>query len=449
MVDVESAALAFGLAQIRLCRIEALNLGPTGGVTVFGRQEHGIEALNLEPSIIMKSDLTFPYIHRQLNFRICNIPTESEDFLLAWLDKQIAETAILGIENGDPPGTVLMTPEFSVLTQTGLMKSLGEEIRNIALSIAERCSACEGSCTNMIFSTKGLNQGVDNCNTVLFLNTLITIYVGGVLLKGGMEIDQCTICSNLDRTIKSLNRLNHSECRGLGSFLASWYILRTGEDAPHIDYGPVLGIQMDWKVHGLRYAVQPGTKGSALVSLRGHLYEGRHACACLVYEPSYLPSDIILEAAKYTRITEQPPDVNLIQLLLVRSLTKFIAIDTVLIYPDGERSMQIHLGEIDEFKKNIHKCTKISEDLYATPLEVSQCTDGNSAINLDETYKKGLKYALHIYNSEEIQSWICGLFPKDIVCFQGRRSLSHSLARLKEGDILIQGWSEKYNAIAK
>lgn len=37
-------------------------------------------------------------------------------------------------------------------------------------------------------------------------------------------------------------------------------------------------------------------------------------------------------------------------------------------------------------------------------------------------------------------------FLPENVCFQGRRSLGHCLALLKEGGILIQGWSDQSNA---
>ncbi|KAG1135983.1 hypothetical protein G6F37_013837 [Rhizopus arrhizus] len=186
------------------------------------------------------------------------------------------------------------------------------------------------------------NISRDGCRTVLFLNALVSIYVAGVLLKGGMAIDQCSLCGDLERTLKSLKQLCMYDVFGLGSFLASWYILRTGEDAPHVDDGSVLGIEMDGKVHGLRSAVKPGTTGSVLVSFNGHIHHGSHVSACLVFEePDQFHHE--LNAAKVTQVTEQPPDVIPQQVLFIRPEPNYIAVDAFLVYPDGDQLQQLKI----------------------------------------------------------------------------------------------------------
>lgn len=62
--DIESAAIAFGLAQVGLCRINMLEMGPV----VSGRNEHQLKAVYLEPSLIMNSYMTFSYSQRQRIF---------------------------------------------------------------------------------------------------------------------------------------------------------------------------------------------------------------------------------------------------------------------------------------------------------------------------------------------------------------------------------------------
>ncbi|GAN09413.1 hypothetical protein MAM1_0266d08940 [Mucor ambiguus] len=442
--DKDSAAIAFGLAQVGLCRIEMLDMGPVGGVTVFGRQEYQVEALRLEPSMIMNSYSTYSYSRRKSIFDICNVPIEFEEPLMKWLDGQIKETLLLGIENGDPPGTIIMTPEFTVLADTGLMMCLGKEIEGIAIAAARRCTSCDGECVSKVTSTEGLKHQRHACATVSLLNTLVTIYVGGVLLKGGMDIDQCTISSNLDITLKALKRLGFASILGLESLLASWFILRTGNDAPDTDYGPVLGIEMEGRIHGLRYAIKPGSVGSTLVSFHGHIFDGRHSCSCLVFEPCYQSNDIPIKRAHTEIILEQKPDIKLQQILFIHSMTTYIAVETCLVFPGGG-FLQVQLGQdIEQYKTNQHKCTEMPDILLATPLHLSECVDGNSSIDIEQ---HGLRYVLYTYGNEAIQSWVCGLFPVGKVCFQGSRSLGHSMALLEEGDILIQGWSDRPNAI--
>ncbi|KAL7324371.1 hypothetical protein PS15p_209576 [Mucor circinelloides] len=442
--DEDSAAIAFGLAQVGLCRIEMLDMGPIGGVRVFGRKEPQLEALRLEPSMIMRSYKTYSFSQRRRVLDMCRVPIESEEILMAWLDQQVAETHFLGIENGDPPGTVVMTPEFTVLAETGLMKCLDKEIQDIAFAVSQRCISCEGGCVSKIFNTEALKHETHACATVLFLNTIVTIYIGGVLLKGGMEIDQCTFCSDLDTTRNALKRLDYASVMGVESLLASWFILRTGNSAPHVDTGPVLGIEMEGKVHGLRYAIQPNSVGSPLVSFHAHILEGRHSCACLVFEECYQSNDVMMEEAQTKIVLEQEPDISVQQILLIHSNASYIAVETCLLFPGGY-SLAVALGQIDNYKSNQHLCTDIPDSLLATPLNLSECTNGNSSIDIQ---KAGLRYVLYTYGNEKIQSWVCGLFPPENVCFQGRRSLGHCLALLKEGDILIQGWSDQSNATA-
>lgn len=121
-------------------------------------------------------------------------------------------TLLLGIENGDPPGAVIMTPEFTVFANTVLLKSFGKDIRNIAIAVAEKCTAYDGECVGGISSTRMLEKGKYACVTILLLSTLLTIYIGGVLLKGGMEIDQCTICSDLDTAKKLVHFAYRQGC---------------------------------------------------------------------------------------------------------------------------------------------------------------------------------------------------------------------------------------------
>lgn len=215
-------------------------------------------------------------------FGMCKVPIEHEAFLMRWLNDQVNKTHLLGIANGDPSGTVVLTPEFCELARTGLLSFLGPEIADIASAVSRECTACEGNCISRIYSESTLYFVDSVCATVLFLNTVVTIYVGGVLLKAGMHIDQCTICSLITIAMNALRRLELASSRGLESLLASWFILRTGKEDPPLNAGPVLGIEMEGQVHGLRYAIEPGTAGSTLVSYPGHIYFGRQTCSCPV-----------------------------------------------------------------------------------------------------------------------------------------------------------------------
>lgn len=142
-------------------------------------------------------------------------------------------------------------------------------------------------------------------------------------------------------------------------------------------------------------------------------------------------------------ISEQEPDVELQQLLFIRSKPEYIAVDTCLAYPDG-KIVQVQLGQNELFKRNRHRCVDVSEHLHATPLHVSECTDGSSIVDTQSTGL--LRYVVYTYGNEATQSWVGGLFPLKNTVFQGCRSLAHSLALLEEGDILIQGWSSASNA---
>ncbi|KAG1137182.1 hypothetical protein G6F38_011500 [Rhizopus arrhizus] len=433
--DIETAAVAFGLAQVKLCRIEALDFGL--GPRIYGLEEAGFKTLKLKASKVEKHFFTYRYINRKSVFNLCGVPAEFEEDLMDWLDDEIAKTTLLGIENGDAPGTVVMTPSFCVLADTGAIKSLGPLVKNIAMEIAEKCRECEGTCIRMIHKMRSVSS--DRCHTVLFLNALVSIYIAGVLLKGGMTIDQCTLCGDLGRTLKSLKRLFRPDMYGLGAFLTCWYILRTGEDAPREDDGPILGIEMDGKVHGLRYVVKPGTTGSVLVSFNGHIHYGSHVSACLVFEP---PDQFHheLKAAKVTQVTEQPPDVTPQQVLYIRSEPNYIAVDTFLVYPDGEQ-LQVGLGS-RFFGFNKHRCIETVENL-AVPISVSQCVDGRSTV---EPWYNSI-YVLHTYGNESLQSWISGAFPCERIWFQGCRPLNNALALVKLGGILVEGSPQTYRAI--
>ncbi|KAG0907271.1 hypothetical protein G6F33_010719 [Rhizopus arrhizus] len=433
VADIETAAVAFALAQVKLCRIEALDFGR--GPRIYGL-EAGFRTLKLKASKMKKQFITYRYTNRKSVFNLCGVPAEFEEDLMDWLDDEIAKTTLLGIENGDPPGTVIMTPSFCALAMTGAIKALGSLVKSIAMDVANKCRECRGRCISMVHMMSGESR--IGCHTVLFLNTLVSIYVAGVLLKGGMTIDQCTLSSDLRRTLKSLNRL----CMGfdgLGSFLASWYILRTGEDAPHVDDGSVLGIEMDGKVHGLRYAVKPGTTGSVLVSFNGHIHNGSHVLACLVFEePDQFHHE--LNAARVELITEQPPDVIPQQVLFIRSELNYIAVDAFLVYPNGDQ-LQVGLGTRSLYC-NKHRCIEANENL-AVSLNVSQCVDGRSTVKLLDDFK----HALHTYGNEPLQTWISGAFPNGTVCFQGCRPLTKALALVGPKCILIEGSRQTYRAI--
>ncbi|KAG1146312.1 hypothetical protein G6F37_004869 [Rhizopus arrhizus] len=424
--DIETAAIAFALAQVKLCRIEALDFGL--GPRIYGLEEAGFKTLNLKASRMEKEFFTYRYINRKSVFNLCGVSAEFEEDLMRWLDDEIARTIFLGIENGDPPGTVIMTPSFCVLADTGAIKSLGPLIKNIAMDIAEKCRECKGACISMIL--KMGNMSCVGCRTALFLNAVVSNYVAGVLLKGGMAIDQCTLCGDLERTLKSLKRLSRQGVYGLGAFLTSWYILRSGEDAPHEDYGPILGIEMDGKVHGLRYAIKPGTKGSVLVSFNGHIHNGSHASACLVFEePDQFHHE--LNTARVELVTEQTPDVIPQQILFVRSEPNYIAVDAFLVYSTGEH-LQVGLGSWNS--RNKHRCIETAENL-AVPLNVSQCVDGRSTVRLLDDFK----HVLHTYGNESLQSWISGAFIRELLWFQGCRPLNNALALVSQGGILIEG----------
>ncbi|KAG1054760.1 hypothetical protein G6F43_003244 [Rhizopus delemar] len=433
--DIETAAVAFDLAQVKLCRIEALDFGR--GVRIYGLKEAGFKALKLKASKMEKHFFTYRYINRKSVFNLCGVPAEFEEDLMRWLEDEIAKTIFLGIENGDPPGTVIMTPSFCALAETGAIKALGLLVKNITMEVAEKCRECGGACISMIHRMSNISR--IGCRTVLFLNALVSIYVAGVLLKGGMAIDQCSLSGDLRRTLKSLKRLCRQDVYGLGAFLASWYILRTGKDAPHVDCGSVLGIEMDGKIHGLRYAVKPGTTGSVLVSFNGHIHNGSHVSACLVFEP---PDQFHheLKEAKFTQVKEQPPDVIPQQFLYIRSEPNYIAVDTFLVYPDGDQ-LPVGLGSCD-YGDNKHRCVKTAENL-AMALDVSQCVDGCSTVELLYDFK----HVLHTYDDESLQSWISGAFPSDMVWFQGCRPLNNALALVDPGGILIEGSRPNYRSI--
>ncbi|KAG1136493.1 hypothetical protein G6F38_012008 [Rhizopus arrhizus] len=433
--DIETAAVAFALAQVKLCRIEALDFGL--GLRIYGLEEAGFKTLKLKSSKMEKHFFTYRYSNRKSVFNLCGVPAEFEEPLMRWLDDEIAKTTLLGIENGDPPGTLVMTPSFCVLSETGAIKALGSLVKRIAMDVAEKCRECSGRCISMVHTMSGESR--IGCRTVLFLNALISIYVAGVLLKGGMAIDQCTLSGDLGRTLKSLNRLcKHNKC-GLGSFLASWYILRTGEDAPHEDDGPILGIEMDGKVHGLRYAVKPGTTGSVLVSFNGHIHHGSHVSACLVFEePDQFHHE--LKEAKITQVTEQPPDVIPQQVLFIRSEPNYIAVDAFLVYPDGDQ-LQVGLGSWNP-GGNKHRCIEATEDL-AVPINVSQCVNGLSTVKLLDDFK----HVLYTYGNESLQSWISAAFIGKLLWFQGCRPLNNVLTLVRPGGILIEGSRQTYRAI--
>ncbi|KAG0911046.1 hypothetical protein G6F33_007345 [Rhizopus arrhizus] len=433
--DIETAAVAFALAQVKLCRIEALDFGL--GPRIYGLEEAGFKTLKLKSSKMEKESITYRYINRKSVFNLCGVPAEFEEDLMRWLDDEVAKTIFLGIENGDPPGTVIMTPGFCVLADTGAIKSLGPLVKNIAMEVAEKCEECGGECIRMIHMMGSISR--DGCRTVFFLNALVSIYVAGVLLKGGMTIDQCSLCGDLERTLKSLKRLRMYDVFGLGAFLASWYILRTGEDAPHVDDGSVLGIEIDGKVHGLRYAVKPGTTGPVLVSFNGHIHNGLHVLACLVFEP---PDQFYheLNATRVAQVTEQPPDVIPQQLLFIRSELNYIAVDTFLMYPNGDQ-LQVGLGSWNP-GGNKHRCIEATEDL-AVPINVSQCADGRSTVKLLDDFK----HVLYTYGNESLQSWISAAFIGELLWFQGCRPLNNVLTLVRPGGILIEGSRQTYRAI--
>ena len=424
--DKYTAAVAFGLAQVNLCKIMALGFG--SGPRIYTQDEEGFRELKLEASI-RESDYTlFYYDERSYFFRLCGVPTESLEELVKWLDNEVANTILLGIENGDAPGTVVITPGFDVLARTGAIKSLGDIVSKIGMEVAENCKACGGSCVSMLH--KAPARAYVGCRTVVFLNMLVSVYVGGVLKKAGMAVDQCLFSGDLQRTIKSLKELICYETFGLSAFLSSWYILRSGEDIPHVDAGIVLGLEMDGQIHGLRHAVKPGTTGSPLVSFDGHIAAGSHTFACIVYtkRPEIHHE---LKNGQFTVVTEQPPDVLPAQYLYARSEPKYIAVDTILLYPTGDE-LQVNLGAFANLS-NVHRCEETAEEM-AIPLHVSQCVDGCSVVNLAEEFP----YVLYTYGNESLQSWIYGAF-EGRACFQGCRPLNVALALINPGEILIQG----------
>ncbi|ORE09480.1 hypothetical protein BCV72DRAFT_201491 [Rhizopus microsporus var. microsporus] len=424
--DIYTAAMAFGLAQVNLCKIMALGFG--SGPRIYTQDEEGFRELKLEPSVRESDYNLFYYDERSYFFRLCGVPAESLEELVKWLDNEVANTTLLGIENGDAPGTVVMTPSFCVLARTGAIKSLGDMVSNIGMVVAENCKACGGSCVSMLH--RASHHEYVGCRTVVFLNMLISVYVGGVLKKAGMAIDQCLFNGDLQRTIKGLKELISYDNFGLSAFLTSWYILRSGDDVPHVDEGTVLGLEMDGQIHGLRHAVKPGTTGSPLVSFDGHIAAGSHTFACLVFGPR---PEIHHELKKgqFTVVTEQPPDVLPAQYLYVRSEPKYIAVDTILLYPTGDE-LQVDLGAYVNMSY-VHRCEETAEEM-AIPLYVSQCVDGCSVVNLAEEFP----YALYTYGNESLQSWIYGAF-EGRAWLQGCRPLNAALALINPGEVLIQG----------
>lgn len=85
-------------------------------------------------------------------FDMCKVPIEHEAFLMRWLDDQIDKTHVLGIANGDPPGTGDLTPEFFKLARTGLLCYLGTEIADIASAVSKKCTVCNGRCAECVKS---------------------------------------------------------------------------------------------------------------------------------------------------------------------------------------------------------------------------------------------------------------------------------------------------------
>ncbi|KAI8099277.1 uncharacterized protein BX664DRAFT_320901 [Halteromyces radiatus] len=425
--DICTAAVAFGLAQVNLCKIMALDFG--SGPRIYRESDSGFKGLKLEASVRENSYIPYPYDERSIMFRSCGVPEESLEVLVNWLDNEIANTTLLGIENGDPPGTVIMVPSFWSLVRTGAIKSLGPMVKRIGMDIAENCMVCEGSCTSLVHKASlGTYVG---CRTVLFLNMLVSVYVGGVLKKAGMAIDLCLLAGDLPRTVKSLWELSKHDTFGLASFLTSWYVLRSGEEAPHMDYGTVLGLEMDGQIHGLRNAVKPGTTGSPLVSFGGHIQHGAHTFACLVFgERNELRHD--LSKAHLSVIKEQPPDVTPAPALFVRPEPNYIAVDTFLIY-SGEEQLQVDLGAYVNMT-NVHRCGETAVEM-AVPLQVSQCVNGYSVVDLHEAFR----FVLYTYGKETLQSWIYGAFPPGTAWFQGCRPLHAALALVGPGEILIQG----------
>ncbi|KAI8066993.1 uncharacterized protein B0P05DRAFT_206833 [Gilbertella persicaria] len=429
--DLHAAAVAFGLAQVNLCKIVSLNFG--SGLMIYTPEESGFEGIKLEASERESDYIAYYYFERALFFRFCGVPEELLEKLMIWLDNEIASTILLGIEHGDPPGTVIMTPGFCALSQSGAIKSLGSLVKNIGLHIAEKCEACGGSCVKFIHKVS--SHSTVGCRTVFFLNMLITIYVSGVLQKAGMHADQCMLSGDLERVIKSLKELKWHGTLGLSSFLTSWYILRSGKSAPHVDEGIVLGLEIDGKIHGLRHAVKPGTKGLPLVSFDGHIRDGSHTFACLVFQsaPQLLHS---LDRGCFTIVTERPPDVIPKPVLNAYSEPDYIAVFTSLLYP-GNEQLHVDLGAYGNYR-NIHRCNEETEEL-AIPLQVSECVNGCSTVKLDHTHR----YTVYTYNNENLQSWIYGAFPAGMAWFQGCRPLHSALALMKPGEVLIQGSSNK------
>lgn len=424
--DIYTAAMAFGLAQVNLCKIMALGFG--SGPRVYTKDEEGFRELKLEASV-RESDYTlFYYDERSYFFRLCGVPAESLEELVNWLDNEVASTTLLGIENGDAPGTVVMTPSFHVLARTGAIKSLGDIVSKIGMEVAENCKACSGSCVRMLRKAPFLKY--IGCRTMLFLNMLVTVYVGGVLKKAGMAVDQCLFSGDLKRTIKSLKELRCYDDYGLSAFLTSWYILRSGKNVPGMKEGTVLGLEMDGQIHGLRHAVKPGTTGSPLVSFDGHIAAGLHTFACLVYtkRPETRHE---LKKGQFTVVTEQPPDILPEPYLFIRSESDFIAVDTILMYPTGDE-LQVDLGAFVDMP-NKHRCEETTKEM-AVPLHVSQCVNGYSVVNLTEEFR----YVLYTYGNDSLQSWIYGAF-EGKAWFQGCRPLHAVLSLIDPGEILIQG----------
>jgi hypothetical protein len=167
-----------------------------------------------------------------------------------------------------------------------------------------------------------------------------------------------------------------------------------------------------------------------LVSFDGHIVAGSHTFACLAYSPR---PEIHHELKKgqFTVVTEQPPDILPEPYLYIRSEPKYIAVDTILLYPTGDE-LQVDLGAFVNMS-NVHKCKETAEEM-AIPLHVSQCVDGYSVVNLAEEFP----YVLYTYGNEALQSWIYGAFDGR-AWFQGCRPLNAALALIDPGEILIQG----------
>lgn len=101
----------------------------------------------------------------------------------------------------------------------------------------------------------------------------------------------------------------------------------------------------------MRHAIKPNSDGSTLVSFHAHILEGRHSCACLVFEECYQSNNIMMEEAQTKIVLEQKPDISVQQILLIHSNVEYIAVETCLWFPGGD-SLAVALGLIYSYKPN-------------------------------------------------------------------------------------------------